>query len=119
MNKKNQKLRIKLKKAARRSGKLTENEGKVLASETKKKFTMSQKRVATIRKSRYWFGSETLQILISRNFFVALKRIIFDGKPGHCEFKNDEGRLGNDIPEINSSKRCQTCLKGTFSIAKR
>jgi len=53
MNKKNQKLRIKLKKAARRSGKLTENEGKVLASETKKKFAMSQKRVATIRKSRY------------------------------------------------------------------
>ncbi len=53
MKKKNQKLRIKLKKAARRSGKLTEKEGKVLASETKKKFTMSQKRAATIRKSRY------------------------------------------------------------------
>jgi len=52
-NKKEQKLRIKLKKAARRSGKLTEKEGKVSDSKTRKKFTMSQKRAATIRKSRY------------------------------------------------------------------
>jgi len=50
--KKKEKLRIKLKKAARRSGKLTEQEGKVAASKIKKKFTLSQKRVATIRKSR-------------------------------------------------------------------
>ena len=53
MKKKNHKLRIKLKKAARRSGKITEEESKVLAYKTKKKFTMSQKRSATIRKSRY------------------------------------------------------------------
>jgi len=49
---KGQKLRIKLKKAARRSGKITTVEGKVSDSKTKKKFTVSQKRVATIRKSR-------------------------------------------------------------------
>jgi len=51
--KKDQKLRIKIKRAARRSGKLQEKEGKVSASKTKKKFTISQKRTATIRKSRY------------------------------------------------------------------
>jgi len=51
--KKDQKLRIKIKRAARRSGKLQETEGKVSASKTKKKFTISQKRSATIRKSRY------------------------------------------------------------------
>jgi len=51
--KKDQKLRIKIKRAARRSGKLQEKEGKVSASKTKKKLTMSQKRTATIRKSRY------------------------------------------------------------------
>ena len=53
MKKKNQKLRIKLQRAARRSGKITEEEGKVSASKTKKKLTMSQKRSATVRKSRY------------------------------------------------------------------
>ena len=53
MKKKEQKLRIKLKKAARRSGKTTKQEGKVSDSLTKKKFTMSQKRAATIKKSRY------------------------------------------------------------------
>ena len=53
MKKKSQKLRIKLNRAARRSGKPIENEGKVSASKTKKKFKMSQKRAATIRKSRY------------------------------------------------------------------
>ncbi len=52
-NKKEQMLRIKLKKAARRSGKTTKQEGKVSESYTKKKFTMSQKRAATIRKSRH------------------------------------------------------------------
>lgn len=51
--KKEQKLRIKLEKAARRSGKIIKKEGKVSDSDTKKKFTMSQKRAATIRKSRY------------------------------------------------------------------
>jgi len=51
--KEDQKLRIKIKRAARRSGKLQEKEGKVSASKTKKKFTISQKRSATIRKSRY------------------------------------------------------------------
>ena len=52
MKKKSQKLRIKLKRAARRSGKLNETEGKVSASKTKKKFTVSQKRAATVRKRR-------------------------------------------------------------------
>lgn len=51
--KKDQKLRIKIKRAARRSGKLKEREGKVSASKSKKKLIMSQKRSATIRKSRY------------------------------------------------------------------
>ena len=51
--KKDQKLRIKIKRAARRSEKLQETEGKVSASKTKKKLTISQKRSATIRKSRY------------------------------------------------------------------
>jgi len=46
-------MRIQLKKAARRSGKIIKREGKVDASETKKKFTISQKRAATIKKSRY------------------------------------------------------------------
>lgn len=51
--KKDQKLRAKIKRAARRSGKLKETEGKVLASKSKKKLTMSQKRSATVKKSRY------------------------------------------------------------------
>jgi len=51
--KKDQKLRIKIKRAARRSGELQEIEGKVSASKSKKKLKMSQKRSATIRKSRY------------------------------------------------------------------
>jgi len=51
--KKDQKLRIKIKRAARRSGKLQETEGKVSASKSKKKLKISQKRSATIRKSRY------------------------------------------------------------------
>lgn len=52
-NKKNQKMRIKVKRAARRSGKLNDNESKVLVSKTKKKLTVSQKRSATVKKSRY------------------------------------------------------------------
>jgi len=51
--KKDEKLRIKIKRAARRSGKLQEKEGKVSASKSKKKLKTSQKRSATIRKSRY------------------------------------------------------------------
>ena len=52
MNKKGEKLRAKLKRAARRSGKSIKPEGKVVKSDTKKKFTVSQKRVATIKKFR-------------------------------------------------------------------
>ena len=54
-NKKNQKMRIKVKKAARRSGKITKQEGKVSKSEPKTKVPLkrSQKRTATINKSRY------------------------------------------------------------------
>ena len=54
-NKKNQKMRIKVKKAARRSGKITKQEGKVSQSESKTKVPLkrSQKRTATINKSRY------------------------------------------------------------------
>ena len=52
-NKKDQKMRIQIKKAARRSGKPLKKEGKVDSSKIKKKFTMSQKRVATVKKSRY------------------------------------------------------------------
>ncbi len=52
-NKKDQKMRIQIKKAARRSGKPLKTEGKVDSSKIKKKFTLSQKRVATVKKSRY------------------------------------------------------------------
>jgi len=52
-NKKDQKMRIQIKKAARRSGKSLKTEGKVDSSKIKKKFTLSQKRVATVKKSRY------------------------------------------------------------------
>ncbi len=52
-NKKNQKMRIKVKKAARRGGKLTKPEGKVEAAKAKKGLKISQKRTATIKKSRY------------------------------------------------------------------
>jgi len=51
--KKDQKLRIKIKRAARRSGKLQEKEGKVSASKSKKKLKISQKRSAAVKKSRY------------------------------------------------------------------
>jgi len=52
-SKKNQVLRIKTKKAARRSGKITKTEGKVEESESKGPTRISQKRMATIKKSRY------------------------------------------------------------------
>ncbi len=51
-NKKEQKFRIKLKKAARRSGKVTTKDGKLYESKNKRKFTVSQKRTATVRKTR-------------------------------------------------------------------
>ena len=50
---KHQKMRIDLKRAARRSKKLAKQEGKVSKSKTKKKFTVSQKKTATVKKSRY------------------------------------------------------------------
>ena len=54
-NKKNQKLRNTLRKAARRSGKTVKQEGKVSKSSTKNtgKLKRSQKKIATINKSRY------------------------------------------------------------------
>lgn len=52
-NKKTQKLRIKVKKAARRSGKISKTEGKVDAAKSKKQMNISQKRTATVKKSRY------------------------------------------------------------------
>ena len=48
-----QKVRAKWKKAKTLSRKTTKLEGKVSASQTKKKFTVSQKRMATIKKSRH------------------------------------------------------------------
>ena len=51
--KSNQKLRNKLKKAARRSGKPISKESKVEKSKTKRRIVISQKRTATIKKSRY------------------------------------------------------------------
>ncbi len=51
--KKQQKLRISASKAARRSGKVTKREGKVSKSKGKTKTPRSQKKIATIKKSRY------------------------------------------------------------------
>lgn len=51
--KKQQKLRISASKAARRSGKVTKKEGKVSKSKGKTKTPRSQKKIATIKKSRY------------------------------------------------------------------
>ena len=50
---KQQKLRISASKAARRSGKITKIEGKVAKSKGKTKTPRSQKKIATINKSRY------------------------------------------------------------------
>ena len=54
-NKKNQKLRNTLRKAARRSGKTVKQEGKVSKSSKKNtgRIKRSQKKIATINKSRY------------------------------------------------------------------
>jgi len=51
--KKQQKMRISASKAARRSGKVTKREGKVSKSKGKAKTPRSQKKIATIKKSRY------------------------------------------------------------------
>jgi len=51
--KKQQKMRISVSKAARRSGKVTKREGKVSKSNGKTKTPRSQKKIATIKKSRY------------------------------------------------------------------
>ncbi len=51
--KKQQKMRISVSKAARRSGKVTKREGKVSKSKGKTKTPRSQKKIATIKKSRY------------------------------------------------------------------
>ena len=51
--KRKHKMRIKVLKAARRSGKLSKPEGKITKSKAKKKNTISQRRMATIKKSRY------------------------------------------------------------------
>ena len=54
-NKKNQKMRNTLRKAARRSGKITKQEGKVSKSKAKNtgRLKRSQKKIATVNKSRY------------------------------------------------------------------
>ncbi|HXV66931.1 MAG TPA: hypothetical protein VD731_06895 [Nitrosopumilaceae archaeon] len=51
--KEEQKIRISLSKAARRSGKISKKEGKVNRSKAKTKTPRSQKKMATVRKSRY------------------------------------------------------------------
>jgi len=51
--KKQQKMRISVSKAARRSGKVTKREGKVSKSKGKSKTPRSQKKIATIKKSRH------------------------------------------------------------------
>jgi len=51
--KKQQKIRTSVSKAARRSGKVTKREGKVSKSKGKAKTPRSQKKIATIKKSRY------------------------------------------------------------------
>ncbi len=51
--KKQQKMRISASKAARRSGKVTKKEGKVSKSKGRVKTPRSQKKIATIKKSRY------------------------------------------------------------------
>lgn len=51
-HKKQQKIRIGVSRAARRSGKITKKEGKVNSSKAKAKTPRSQKKIATVRKSR-------------------------------------------------------------------
>ena len=51
--KEQQKTRAKVSRAARRSGKITKKEGKVEKSKAKTKTPRSQKKITTVRKSRY------------------------------------------------------------------
>ena len=51
--KKQQKIRISATRAARRSGKITKKEGKVSKAKAKTRTPRSQKKIATVRKSRY------------------------------------------------------------------
>ena len=51
--KRQQKIRISATRAARRSGKIRKKEGKVNKSKAKAKTPRSQKKVATVKKSRY------------------------------------------------------------------
>ncbi len=51
--KKQQKIRISVSRAARRSGKINKKEGKVYSAKAKAKTPRSQKKIATVRKSRY------------------------------------------------------------------
>ena len=51
--KENQKMRIRASKSARRSGKINKKEGKVNKSKKRTKNPRSQKKIATVRKSRY------------------------------------------------------------------
>ncbi len=51
--KENQKMRVRASKSARRSGKINKKEGKVNKSKKRTKTPRSQKKIATIRKSRY------------------------------------------------------------------
>ncbi len=51
--KKQQKIRISVSRAARRSGEINKKEGKVNSAKAKAKTPRSQKKIAAIRKSRY------------------------------------------------------------------
>ncbi len=51
--KKQQKLRIKITRAARRSGKIRKKDGKVSKAKAKTKTPTSSKKIAAIKKSRY------------------------------------------------------------------
>ncbi len=51
--KKHQNIRISATRAARRSGKINKKEGKVNRAKAKAKTPRSQKKIATVRKSRY------------------------------------------------------------------
>ena len=51
--KQQQKIRASASRAARRSGKITKKEGKVSKEKAKTKTPRSQKKIATVKKSRY------------------------------------------------------------------
>jgi hypothetical protein len=51
--KEQQKIRTSASRAARRSGKITKKEGKVNKQKEKTKTPRSQKKIATVKKSRY------------------------------------------------------------------